>query len=58
LLLGGGGTSTLDLPLRGRGTIRRMVDEVKTVEARYIFDLGLTHRKRSPLPKGEGLVSW
>jgi len=33
------------------------VDEVKNVEKQNILGFGLTHRKRSPLPKGEGLVS-
>ena len=50
--------STFDLPLWGRGTIRRMVDEAKNIEAQCIFEFDLTHRKRSPLPKGEGLVLW
>ncbi len=50
--------SHLDLPLWGRGTIRRMGDEVKTLWRQYFVGSNLTHRKRSPLPKGEGLVSW
>ena len=33
-----------DLPLWGRGTIRRMVDEVKTIGVEYVFGKNLTHR--------------
>ena len=44
----------VDLPLWGRGTIRRMVDEVKNRWQAICFRSNLTHRKRSPLPKGEG----
>ena len=48
-------TAFLDLPLWGRGTIRRMVDEVKTIGRQYVFGQASPTAPRSPLPKGEGL---